>query len=137
MRIAPAVAEAARTSGVATRPIEDIEAYRRSLARFVTHTSLLMRPVFDAALAHPQRVVYAEGENEQVLRAVQIALDEQLAKPILIGRPDVVAARIERAGLRLQAGQDFELVNPERDARDGPCPVPNWSSASSDVPSTP
>ena len=117
LRIAPAVAQAAVASGVATRPIKDLEAYRQSLTRFVTHTGMFMRPVFTAARANPKRVAYAEGEDERVLRAVQVALDEQLVKPILIGRPAVIAARIERAGLRLQPGHDFEVVNPEDDAR--------------------
>jgi malate dehydrogenase (oxaloacetate-decarboxylating)(NADP+) len=117
LRIAPAVAKAAQASGVATRPIADLDAYRESLTRFVTHTGMFMRPVFAAARAAPKRVAYAEGEEERVLRAVQIALDEKLVKPILIGRPAVIASRIERAGLRLQAGRDFEVVNPEDDAR--------------------
>ena len=117
LRIAPAVAAAAQASGVAARPIADMEAYRQSLLRFVTHTGMFMRPVFDAARAAPKRVAYAEGEDERVLRAVQIALDEKLVRAILIGRPLVIAARIERAGLRLQAGRDFEVVNPEDDAR--------------------
>ena len=117
LRIAPAVAAAAEASGVATRPIKDMDAYRQSLTRFVTHTGMFMRPVFEAARASPKRVAYAEGEDERVLRAVQIALDEKLVRPILIGRPAVIAARIERAGLRLQAGRDFEVVNPEDDAR--------------------
>jgi len=117
LRIAPAVAKAAADSGVATRPIADLEAYRQSLARFVYQTGMVMRPVFAAAKARPARVVYAEGEDERVLRAVQVVLEEGLARPILIGRPAVIAARIERAGLQLQAGRDFELVNPEDDAR--------------------
>ncbi len=117
LRIAPAVAQAAVASGVATRPIKDLEAYRQSLTRFVTHTGMFMRPVFAAARTSPKRVAYAEGEDERVLRAVQVALDEQLVKPILIGRPAVIAARIERAGLRLQPGRDFEVVNPEDDSR--------------------
>jgi malate dehydrogenase (oxaloacetate-decarboxylating)(NADP+) len=117
LRIAPAVAEAARASGVAARPIEDIEAYRDSLTRFVTHTGMIMQPVFRAARSAPKRIVFAEGEEERVLRAVQIALDEKLVRPILIGRPEVIAARIERAGLRLQPGRDFELVNPGDDVR--------------------
>jgi malate dehydrogenase (oxaloacetate-decarboxylating)(NADP+) len=117
LRIAPAVAKAAEASGVATRPIADMDAYRQSLTRFVTHTGMFMRPVFDAARAQPRRVAYAEGEDERVLRAVQIALDERLVRPILIGRPAVIASRIERAGLRLQAGRDFDIVNPEEDAR--------------------
>ena len=117
LRIAPAVAKAAEASGVATRPIKDVEAYVQSLGRFVSHTGMLMRPLFSAARAAPKRVVYAEGEDERVLRAVQIALDERLVKPILVGRPAVIATRIERAGLRLQAGRDFEVVNPEDDTR--------------------
>jgi len=117
LRIAPAVARAAEASGVATRPIKDMEAYVESLSRFVSHTGMLMRPLFSAARQQPKRVVYAEGEDERVLRAVQIALDERLVKPILVGRPAVIAARIERAGLRLEAGRDFEVVNPEDDTR--------------------
>jgi malate dehydrogenase (oxaloacetate-decarboxylating)(NADP+) len=121
MRIAPAVAKAAEESGVATRPITDFDAYRQTLSRFVTQTGMLMRPVFVAAKAQPARVIYAEGEDERVLRAVQVVLDEGLAKPILVGRPAVVAMRIERAGLRMKAGEDFELVNPEDDARYRAC----------------
>ena len=117
LRIAPAVAKAAQASGVATRPIADLDAYRQSLMRFVTHTGMFMRPVFAAARTSPKRVAYAEGEDERVLRAVQIALDEKMVKPILIGRPAVIASRIERAGLRMQAGRDFEVVNPEDDVR--------------------
>ncbi len=121
LRIAPAVARAAAESGVATRPIADLEAYRQSLTRFVYQTGMFMRPVFDTAKAGYKsgaaRVVYAEGEDERVLRAVQVVLDEALAKPILVGRPEVVKMRIERAGLRLQAGRDFELVDPESDTR--------------------
>jgi len=117
LRIAPAVARAAEASGVATRPIKDFDAYVHSLDRFVSHTGMLMRPLFSAARQSPRRVVYAEGEDERVLRAVQIALDERLVKPILVGRPAVIASRIERAGLRLQAGRDFEIVNPEDDTR--------------------
>src|SRR5471032_1053508 len=117
LRIAPAVAKAAEASGVATRPIKDMDAYVESLSRFVSHTGMLMRPLFSAARQAPKRVVYAEGEDERVLPAVQIALDERLVKPILVGRPAVIHARIERAGLRLQAGRDFEVVNPEDDTR--------------------
>ncbi len=117
LRIAPAVAKAAAESGVATRPVADLETYRQSLTRFVTHTGMFMRPVFAAARAEPKRVAYAEGEDERVLRAVQAALDEKLVKPILIGRPAVIAARIERGGLRLVPGRDVEIVNPEDDAR--------------------
>ncbi|MBK7614753.1 MAG: NADP-dependent malic enzyme [Vitreoscilla sp.] len=121
MRIAPAVAKAAAESGVATRPITDFDAYRQTLSRFVTQTGMLMRPVFVAAKAQPARVIYAEGEDERVLRAVQVVIDEGLAKPILVGRPAVIAMRIERAGLRIQAGVDFELVNPEDDPRYRAC----------------
>ena len=115
--VAPAVAKAAMDSGVATRPIADLEAYRESLAQFVYHSGLIMKPLFAAAKARPKRVVYAEGEDERVLRAVQIVLDEGLAQPLLIGRPQVVEQRIERLGLRIRAGRDFNLVNPELDPR--------------------
>jgi len=117
LRIAPAVAKAAMDSGVATRPIADLEAYRQSLTRFVYQTGMFMRPVFVAAKARPARIVYAEGEDERVLRAVQVALDEGLAQPILVGRPEVIRMRIERAGLRLQPGRDFESVDPADDPR--------------------
>ncbi|QNN56238.1 NADP-dependent malic enzyme [Diaphorobacter ruginosibacter] len=117
LRIAPAVAKAAEESGVATRPITDIDAYRESLLRFVYQTSMFMRPVFAAAKANVQRVAYAEGEDERVLRAVQVALDDGLAKPILIGRPAVIEARIAKAGLRMQLGKDVEICNPEDDPR--------------------
>jgi malate dehydrogenase (oxaloacetate-decarboxylating)(NADP+) len=118
LRIAPAVARAAAESGVATRPIADLEAYRRSLTRFVTHTGLFMSPVFAAARARPARVVYAEGEDERVLRAVQAALEEGLlSRPILIGRPAVIESRIARGGLRIRRGHDVEVVDPEDDAR--------------------
>lgn len=116
-RVSPAVAKAAMDSGVATRPIKDIEAYRQSLQQFVYHSGMLMRPLFASAKAAPKRIVYAEGEDERVLRAVQTVVDEGLARPILIGRPDVVESRIERYGLRLRAGADFELVNPNQDPR--------------------
>jgi malate dehydrogenase (oxaloacetate-decarboxylating)(NADP+) len=117
VKIAPAVAEAAMASGVATRPLADLDAYRQQLSEFVYHSGLIMKPVFAAAKKHPQRVVFCEGEEERVLRAVQTIVDEGLAKPILIGRPDVVEARIERFGLRLRAGSHFELVNPDSDSR--------------------
>ncbi|SDO24569.1 malate dehydrogenase (oxaloacetate-decarboxylating)(NADP+) [Rhodoferax sp. OV413] len=120
LRIAPAVAKAAEESGVATRPIKDMEAYRQSLMRFVYQTGMFMRPVFSAAKAVPanaKRVAYAEGEDERVLRAAQLAVDENLAHPILIGRPAVIEARILKAGLRIRVGTDVEVVNPEDDAR--------------------
>ena len=121
LRIAPAVAQAAAESGVASRPIADLEAYRQQLTRFVYQTGMVMRPVFAAARAacagNAARVVYAEGEDERVLRAVQVVLEEGLARPVLIGRPAVIAMRIERAGLRLTAGVDFEVCDPENDPR--------------------
>jgi len=120
MRIAPAVAKAAAESGVATRPIDDMDAYRQQLLRFVYQTGMFMRPVFAAAKAVPaagKRVAYAEGEDERVLRAVQVAVDEGLAHPILIGRPAVIEARLAKAGLRLKLGVDVENVNPEDDPR--------------------
>jgi len=116
-KIAPAVAKAAMDSGVATRPLADLEHYRSSLTQFVYHSGLIMKPLFSAATAAPRRVVYAEGEDERVLRAVQIVVDEVLARPTLIGRPQVIEQRIERLGLRLRAGREFTLVNPESDPR--------------------
>ncbi|XAH21566.1 NADP-dependent malic enzyme [Xylophilus sp. GW821-FHT01B05] len=117
LQIAPAVAKAAQESDVATRPIEDYAAYRESLTRFVYQTGMFMRPVFNAAKASLQRVAFAEGEDERVLRAVQVAIDEQLAKPILVGRPAVIEARVKKAGLRIKLGHNAECVNPEDDPR--------------------
>jgi malate dehydrogenase (oxaloacetate-decarboxylating)(NADP+) len=117
LRIAPAVARAAAESGVATRPIADFDAYRQQLGRFVYQTGMFMRPVFAAAKARPARVVYAEGEDERVLRALNVVLEERLATPILVGRPEVIRMRIERAGLKLEAGRDFSVCNPEDDPR--------------------
>ena len=116
-KIAPAVARAAMRSGVATRPIEDLDAYRERLNQFVYQSGLIMKPVFDAAKQAPKRVVFADGEEERMLRAAQVAVDEGIAQPILIGRPQVVEMRIERLGLRLQKGTDFELVDPGNDPR--------------------
>jgi malate dehydrogenase (oxaloacetate-decarboxylating)(NADP+) len=116
-RVAPAVAKAAMDSGVATRPIADLAAYRESLSQFVYHSGLIMKPLFAAAKASPKRIVYAEGEDERVLRAVQIVLDEGLAQPLLIGRPQVVEQRMERLGLRVRPGRDFNLVDPGDDPR--------------------
>jgi malate dehydrogenase (oxaloacetate-decarboxylating)(NADP+) len=116
-RVAPAVAKAAMDSGVAARPIADLEAYRESLSQFVYHSGLIMKPLFSAAKCDPRRVVFAEGEDERVLRAAQIAVDEGLARPILIGRPQVVEQRLQRLGLRVRPGHEFELVNPESDPR--------------------
>ncbi len=116
--IAPAVAKAAMESGVATRPVADMEAYRDTLAQFVYTSGLVMRPIFSAAkTASPTRIVYAEGEDERVLRAVQVVVDEGLAKPVIIGRPDVIERRIERYGLRIRPGVDFDLVNLQSDPR--------------------
>ena len=117
VQLAPAVAEAAMASGAATRPIADLVAYREHLEQFVYRTGLLMKPVFDAARRNPKRVVYADGEEAVVLRGVQSVVDNGMAFPVLIGRPAVVQSRIEKLGLRLQAGVDFELVNPESDPR--------------------
>ncbi len=115
--LAPAVAQAAMDTGIAERPIADMDAYREQLNQFVFRTGLLMKPVFDAARANPRRVIFAEGEHETVLRAVQTIIDDGLAIPILIGRPEVVKMRVERMGLRLEAGRDFELINPHSDPR--------------------
>jgi malate dehydrogenase (oxaloacetate-decarboxylating)(NADP+) len=117
IQIAPAVARAAMESGVATRPIKDWEAYQQQLMQFVYTSGLIMRPVFTAAKQAPKRVVYAEGEDERVLRAVQVVVDEGLARPVLIGRPDVITTRIKRYGLRVTVDKDFEVVNPESDSR--------------------
>ena len=118
LRIAPAVAKAAKASGVATRPIEDLDAYRLHLSRFVYHTGMFMRPVFSAAKAsNTKRIAYAEGEDERVLRAAQWAVDEGVARPILVGRPAVIEARVKKAGLHLKLGTDVEIVDPEDDPR--------------------
>ncbi|MEW1782449.1 NADP-dependent malic enzyme [Arthrobacter sp. NPDC080086] len=120
VKIAPAVAQAAMLSGVAQRPIEDMDAYRQHLQQFVYHSGTLMKPIFSAARKVPmenKRIIFAEGEEERVLRAVQIVVDEKLASPLLIGRPAVIAHRIERFGLRLREGVDFTVVNPEHDQR--------------------
>jgi malate dehydrogenase (oxaloacetate-decarboxylating)(NADP+) len=115
--IAPAVAKAAMDSGVATRPIADLEAYKRRLQQFVYRTAFVMKPIFEKARSLPKRVAFAEGEDERVLFAVKAILDEGIAKPILIGRPLVIAHRIRKLGLGLEQGRDFEVVNPEDDAR--------------------
>ncbi len=117
VQVAPAVAKAAMDSGVATHPLKDLHAYIDKLSQFVFRTGLVMKPVFERARAQPMRVAYAEGEEETVLRAVQTLVDEGLVKPILIGRPDIIARRIERIGLRLEEGRDFELVNLHSDPR--------------------
>jgi malate dehydrogenase (oxaloacetate-decarboxylating)(NADP+) len=115
--LAPAVAQAAMDSGLALRPIVNMDAYREKLGQFVYRTSLIMKPVFERARANLQRVVYAEGEEEIALRAVQVIADEGFARPILIGRPAVIEARIAKLGLRIRAGVDFELTNIDDDPR--------------------
>src|ERR1700758_1214256 len=116
-RIAPAVAKAAMESGVATRPIKNFDEYTAGLERFAFRSGLVMKPVFAKAKSQPVRVIYAEGEDERVLRATQQVLEEKLAKPILVGRPSVVEARIKRFGLAIKAGRDFDLITPEDDPR--------------------
>ena len=117
VELAPRVAKAAMDSGVAKRPIEDFEAYKQQLTEFVFRSGLVMKPVFDQARKDPRRVIYAEGEDERVLRAVQQALDEGIAKPILVGRPEVIESRVERLGLRLEIDGNVEIINPESDKR--------------------
>jgi malate dehydrogenase (oxaloacetate-decarboxylating)(NADP+) len=117
LRIAPALAEAAMKSGVATRPIADIAQYRERLNAFVFRSGFIMKPLFAKAKADPKRVAYAEGEDERVLRAAQVALEEGLAKPILIGRPAVIEARLKKFGLAIQPERDFILINPQEDPR--------------------
>ena len=121
VRIAPAVAAAAMASGVARRPIADLDAYRDKLTEFVYRTGVGMRAVFAAAKRAPKRILYAEGEDERVLHACQVVLEERLATPILIGRPAVIEMRLEKAGLRIRPGVDFEVVNPESDERYREC----------------
>jgi malate dehydrogenase (oxaloacetate-decarboxylating)(NADP+) len=117
LRIAPAVAKAAIKSGVATRPIVDFETYQSRLDRFVFRSGFIMKPLFAKAKADPRRVIYAEGEDERVLRATQVIVEEGLAKPALIGRPAVIEARLERYGLSIRPEKDFVLINPEDDPR--------------------
>ncbi len=120
VKIAPAVAQAAMDAGVATRPIEDMDAYRQHLQQFVYHSGTVMKPLFALAKKVPpekKRIVFCEGEEERVLRAVQVVVDEEIATPILVGRPAVIEQRIARYGLRLVSEQDFKIVNPEHDER--------------------
>ena len=117
LRIAPAVARAAMESGVARRPIADFEAYQDRLNRFVFRSGLIMKPIVAAAKADPRRIIYAEGEDERVLRAAQILIEDGLAVPILIGRPQVIVSRAERFGLKIRPDRDFQVVNPEDDPR--------------------
>jgi malate dehydrogenase (oxaloacetate-decarboxylating)(NADP+) len=120
VKIAPAVAKAAMDSGVATRPIEDMEAYEQHLQQFVYHSGTTMKPIFQLARsveAEKKRIVFAEGEEERVLRAVQIAVDEKIARPILIGRPAVIEQRLHKFGLRLTPGVDFTVIDTDHDER--------------------
>ncbi len=117
LRIAPAVARAAIETGVARRPLPDVAAYTESLERFVFRSGFLMKPIFTAAREEPRRVIYAEGEDERVLRAVQAVVEEKIARPILIGRPSVVETRLKRFGLSMEVGREFDLINPEDDPR--------------------
>src|SRR5262249_53427844 len=117
LKIAPAVAKAAMDSGVATRPLADFDAYRQRLNAFVFRSGLVMKPVFDRARSEPKRVVFAEGELRSVLRAVQVVVDEGLAKPIIIGRKAVVENRIKELDLRIRIGEQIELCDPEDDPR--------------------
>ena len=117
VKIAPAVARAAEASGVATRPITDYDAYEDQLSQFVYHSGLIMKPVFAAAAKNSSRVVFCEGEDERVLHAVQVVVDEGVAWPILIARPEVLNPKIEKYGLRIRPGKDFEIVNPNSDPR--------------------
>ncbi|MET0279204.1 MAG: NADP-dependent malic enzyme [Pseudorhodoplanes sp.] len=117
LRIAPAVARAAIESGAATRPFGDFDAYHERLNRFVFRSGFIMKPVFTRAKESPKRVIYAEGEDERVLRATQVIVEERLAHPLLIGRPNVIETRLERYGLSIRPGRDFTLINPEDDPR--------------------
>ncbi|NNM73370.1 NADP-dependent malic enzyme [Enterovirga aerilata] len=117
LRIAPAVAKAAMETGVARRPLPDLAAYAESLGRFVFRSGFIMKPLFTAAREEPKRVIYAEGEDERVLRAVQAVVEERIARPILIGRPSVVETRLRRFGLSMAIGREFDLINPEDDPR--------------------
>ncbi|KRA97474.1 malic enzyme [Devosia sp. Root685] len=117
LRIAPAVAKAAMESGVAARPIVDFDAYRDQLRRFVFRSGMVMKPMIEQAQSEAKRIAFADGEDERVLRAAQVILEDGIGKPILIGRPSVIEARLERFGLTIRPGRDFEVVNPEDDPR--------------------
>lgn len=119
LRIAPAVAKAAMETGVATRPIDDMESYVERLGRFVFRSGLIMKPVFAAARAYdkPKRVIFADGEDERVLRGAQVVIEERVAEPILVGRPQVIEARLKRYGLKIRPSHDFDVINPEDDPR--------------------
>jgi len=117
LKLAPAVAKAAMDSGVATRPIADFDAYTEKLGQIVFRSSLVMRPLFTRAKRAPKRIIYAEGEEEKILRAAQVVVDEGLARPVLVGRAEVVRVRMKRLGLRMRLGEQFDLVDPENDRR--------------------
>src|SRR5690606_8881323 len=117
LRIAPAVAKAAMETGVAQRPIEDFAAYHDQLNRFVFRSGLVMKPMIERAQDQCKRVAFADGEDERVLRAAQVLLEDRIARPILIGRPSVIESRLERFGLTIRPGKDFEIINPEDDPR--------------------
>lgn len=117
LEVAPAVAQAAMDSGVAARPIEDMNAYKEKIGNFIFKSNMLMQPILEDAKKDPKRVIYAEGENENVLRAVQAALDEGMVSPTLVGRPDVIADRIEKLGLRMVQDKEYEVINPQLDDR--------------------
>jgi malate dehydrogenase (oxaloacetate-decarboxylating)(NADP+) len=117
LRIAPAVAKAAMESGVAARPIADFDAYRDQLRRFVFRSGMVMKPMIEQAQSGAKRIAFADGEDERVLRAAQVILEDGIGKPILIGRPSVIEARLVRFGLTIRPGKDFEVINPEDDPR--------------------
>jgi malate dehydrogenase (oxaloacetate-decarboxylating)(NADP+) len=117
MEIAPVVAQAAMDTGVATRPIADMDAYRQKMSEYVYRSAMVMKPIFQQAKKNPKRVAFVEGEDMRVLRAIQILVDEGIAKPILIGRPLVIEKRIKRLSLRIKEGEDFEIIDPNKDSR--------------------
>jgi malate dehydrogenase (oxaloacetate-decarboxylating)(NADP+) len=117
LRIAPAVAQAAMDSGVSRRPVQDMRAYQDSLKRFVFRSGLVMKPMIERAQGQGKRIAFADGEDERVLRATQVILEEAIGRPVLIGRPSVIEQRIERFGLTIKAERDFEIINPEDDPR--------------------
>ncbi len=117
LRIAPAVAKVAMETGVATRPIDDFDAYYDRLNRFVFRSGLIMKPIIEEATNCNKRVIYSDGEDERVLRAAEISIQDRLCRPILIGRPEVIEHRLERFGLSIRPGKDFEVINPQRDDR--------------------
>ncbi|MEM7067655.1 MAG: NADP-dependent malic enzyme [Pseudomonadota bacterium] len=117
MRVAPAVARAAMDTGIATRPIQDFDAYHDRLNRFVFRTGLIMKPIIEKACSETKRVIFADGEDERVLRAIEIAMEDGICQPILIGRPEVIEHRREKFGLSRKPGKDFEVINPQHDER--------------------